>query len=58
MKEGEIDDRGLTPQDPAREPGPADAACPECEGAGTLPDGQVCPLCEGSGRANSRVGGG
>lgn len=58
MKEGEIDDRGLTPHDPAEEAGVVDAACPECEGAGTLPDGQVCPLCEGTGRANARVGGG
>lgn len=58
MKEGEIDDRGLAPKDPAAEPGAGDADCPECAGVGTLPDGQVCPLCEGSGRANARVGGG
>lgn len=58
MKENEIDDRGLTPRDPVDEAGLSDAACPECEGAGTLPDGQVCPVCLGAGRANARTGGG
>lgn len=57
MREGEIDDRALTPRDPA-EAERREGACPECDGAGTLPDGEVCPLCDGSGRANSRVGGG
>lgn len=61
MKETEIDDRDLTPDDPAD---PAsrqhhDATlCAECEGVGTLPSGETCPVCDGTGKANARTGGG
>ncbi len=60
MKEHEIDDRGLGPEEeqapdqPVIEPG----VCPECAGAGVTLTGEVCPMCEGTGRANNRVGGG
>lgn len=61
MNEHDIDDHGLTPQDPA-DPAAAqhhDATlCPECEGVGSLPDGETCPVCEGTGKATGRTGGG
>lgn len=61
MNPSDIDDRGLTPEDPA-DPAPLqhpDATlCPECQGVGTLPDGVTCPVCEGTGRATGRTGGG
>ena len=61
MNTHEIDDRGLTPEDPAD---PAaiqhiDATlCPECQGTGALPDGETCPVCDGTGKATGRTGGG
>ena len=61
MKEHEIDDRDLSPADPAD---PAslqrvDAVrCPECQGVGATPEGETCPVCEGTGRATGRTGGG
>jgi RecJ-like exonuclease len=61
MNEHDIDDRDLTPSDPAD---PASlqrldpTLCPECLGAGALPSGETCPVCEGSGKASSRIGGG
>ena len=60
MKDTEIDDSGLAPIDPADPAAPesTDAVCPECIGAGALPDGEVCPMCEGTGRPNARTGGG
>lgn len=61
MNSSDIDDRGLTPEDPA-DPAPLqhpDAVlCPECQGVGSLPDGTTCPVCEGTGRATGRTGGG
>jgi DnaJ-class molecular chaperone len=61
MKEHEIDDRDLSPADPAdpaslQRPDPT--LCPECLGAGSLPSGEVCPVCEGTGKATNRTGGG
>ena len=60
MEEHDIDDRALTPEDLGDEAGRSVAAgaCPECLGAGVLPDGEECPVCEGTGKANGRVGGG
>jgi hypothetical protein len=61
MKENEIDDRDLGPDDPAD---PAarqhvDAnLCPECRGVGALLSGETCPVCDGTGRSNARSGGG
>lgn len=61
MKPADIDDRGLTPEDPADPAAlqrPDAVVCPECQGAGVSPAGDACPVCDGSGRANSRTGGG
>jgi RecJ-like exonuclease len=61
MNQHEIDDRDLTPSDPAD---PASlqrqdpAVCPECAGTGTLSSGEACPVCDGTGKASSRTGGG
>ena len=61
MNEHEIDDRGLSPADPA-DPAASqhvDASlCPECQGLGAGPGGETCPVCEGGGRATGRTGGG
>ena len=57
MNEHEIDDAGLTPQDPAETPLDP-AACPECQGAGSLMSGETCPVCAGTGKATGRTGGG
>ena len=61
MTPHDIDDRGLTAQDPA-DPAAAQTAdatlCPECEGVGTLASGEICPVCTGTGRAVGRTGGG
>lgn len=61
MNEHDIDDRDLTPSDPAdpaslqqRDP----AVCPECLGSGALVSGETCPVCEGTGKASGRIGGG
>ncbi len=61
MNEHDIDDRDLTPADPAdpaslQRPDPT--LCPECLGVGALPSGDLCPVCEGSGKSGSRAGGG
>jgi hypothetical protein len=61
MNEHDIDDRDLTPTDPAdpassQHPDPT--LCPECLGAGALVSGEVCPVCEGTGKASGRTGGG
>ena len=59
MKEHEIQDRDLTPTDPAGAmTGPEGPACPECQGVGAMPSGETCPVCEGTGKASNRVGGG
>ncbi len=58
MKEHDIDDHGLTPVDPAEAQHHDATLCPECEGTGTLPDGETCPVCEGTGKATGRTGGG
>lgn len=61
MNGHDIDDRDLTPSDPAD---PASlqrqdpAVCPECLGSGALASGETCPVCEGTGKAPSRIGGG
>lgn len=61
MTAHDIDDRDLTPSDPAD---PASlqrqdpTLCPECLGAGVIPSGETCPVCEGTGRATYRTGGG
>jgi DnaJ-class molecular chaperone len=52
MKEHDIDDRGLTPVDPAEAQMHDATLCPECEGVGTLPDGETCPVCEGHGQGH------
>jgi len=61
MNPNDIDDRGLTPQDPA-DPrsvqSPDAATCPECLGLGAMAAGEACPVCDGTGKANSRTGGG
>ena len=61
MNEHEIDDRGLTPTDPA-DPAlgqHADATvCAECQGLGSTATGEVCPVCEGTGKPTARTGGG
>ena len=61
MKDHEIEDRDLTPSDPA-DPASAQHAdatlCPECQGVGALPTGETCPVCEGTGKATGRTGGG
>lgn len=61
MNEHDIDDHGLTPQDPV-DPALAqhhDATlCPECEGLGVRGDGETCPVCLGTGKATGRTGGG
>ncbi|RZJ18948.1 MAG: hypothetical protein EON91_03440 [Brevundimonas sp.] len=61
MSEHDIDDRGLTPEDPANPAAlqhPDATLCPECQGAGVLPDGDNCPVCDGTGKATGRTGGG
>ena len=61
MNPHDIDDRGLTPEepvDPATLQHPDAALCPECQGSGMTPSGEMCPVCEGSGRATGRTGGG
>ncbi|WP_122464567.1 MULTISPECIES: hypothetical protein [Brevundimonas] len=61
MREHEIDDHGLTPSDPADPSAPSGidpSQCPECQGLGTLPDGETCPVCDGTGQATARTGGG
>ncbi len=61
MKPNEIDDRGLTPGDPADPASiqrPDAVLCPECQGAGVSPTGEACPMCDGTGKASSRIGGG
>lgn len=61
MNEHDIDDRDLSPPDPAD---PASLQhrdsilCPECLGAGSLASGETCPVCEGTGKATNRTGGG
>jgi len=57
MNEHEIQDSGLTPQDPGETPLDA-TVCPECQGAGALASGETCPVCEGTGKASGRTGGG
>ena len=61
MKEHEIDERDLTrsrPTDPASLQSPDPVLCPECQGAGAIPTGEICPVCEGTGKATGRTGGG
>lgn len=58
MREHEIDDHGLTPQDPAAGDSLDAALCPECQGVGALAFGETSPVCEGTGKATGRVGGG
>lgn len=61
MSETDIDDRGLTaqdPADPATDRRPDATLCPECQGLGALASGETCPVCEGSGKAVGRTGGG
>ncbi len=60
MKEHDIDDSGMTadPLDPASGQHGDPTLCPECAGAGALPDGEICPVCEGTGKATGRTGGG
>ncbi len=61
MSEHDIDDRDLTPSDPAdpRSLQRTDPTlCPECTGAGVLSSGETCPVCEGTGKAANRTGGG
>jgi len=58
MNEHDIDDSGLTPEDPAVGQHLDPTQCAECEGVGTLPSGETCPVCEGTGRATGRTGGG
>lgn len=61
MKPPEIDDRDLTPSDPA-DPASLQHAdptlCPECQGTGLAPDGGTCSVCDGTGKATARTGGG
>ena len=61
MNEHDIDDRDLTPSDPADRASlqhPDPALCPECLGAGAVASGATCPVCEGTGKATNRTGGG
>lgn len=61
MIPSDIDDRGLTPEDPADPAAlqhPDAVLCPECQGSGVAPAGEVCPVCDGTGRASGRTGGG
>ena len=58
MNEHDIDDHGLTPDDPASALSHDATLCPECEGVGTLTTGETCPVCEGTGKATGRTGGG
>lgn len=61
MNESDIDDRGLTPEDPSDPASlqhPDATLCPECQGAGALASGETCPVCEGTGKALGRTGGG
>lgn len=58
MNEHEIDDSGLTPQDPGETPPLDPTLCPECQGSGSLTSGETCPVCEGTGKAVGRTGGG
>ena len=61
MNEHEIDDRDLTPSDPAdpaSQQHPDPTLCPECMGGGVLTSGEICPVCEGTGNATKRTGGG
>jgi len=61
MNEHDIDDRDLTPSDPADRASlqhPDPTLCPECLGAGELTSGETCPVCEGTGKATGRIGGG
>ena len=61
MNPHDIDDRGLTPEEPVDPAGlqhPDATLCPECQGSGMTPSGEMCPVCEGSGRATGRMGGG
>lgn len=55
----EINDRDLGPDDPTD---PASfqrpTLCPECQGLGVLPSGEICPVCEGTGKPVCRTGGG
>ena len=56
MKEHEIDDRGLSP-DEGQHPETGDVICVECHGSGTLGSGEVCPMCGGTGRLPEKPGG-
>jgi len=61
MNEHDIDDRDLTPSDPADRASlqhPDPTLSPECLGAGELTSGETCPVCEGTGKATGRIGGG
>jgi DnaJ-class molecular chaperone len=61
MNPHDIDDRGLTPEDPtdpATLQHPDATLCPECQGTGIAISGETCSVCEGSGRATGRTGGG
>ncbi|WP_183252816.1 hypothetical protein [Brevundimonas basaltis] len=61
MNEHDIDDRDLTPSDPADRSSlqhPDPALCPECLGAGVVATGETCPVCEGTGKPTNRTGGG
>lgn len=61
MNPHDIQDRGLTPEDPsdpAAVSAPDATLCPECEGLGSLNSGETCPVCEGTGNATARTGGG
>lgn len=61
MNESDIDDRGLTPEDPSDPAAlqhPDATLCPECQGQGALSSGETCPVCQGTGKAIGRTGGG
>jgi len=61
MKEHEIDDRDLggpAPTDAAGLNQPEAGLCPECQGTGTMAEGETCPVCESTGKATGRTGGG
>lgn len=38
-------------------PGTGEDVCGNCQGRGTLPDGQPCPQCGGSGKVIEGIGG-